>query len=173
MMKSVSLVKDEVYTHVHHIVPKHAGGTDDPSNLVELTIEDHAIAHRMLWKLYGRKEDWCAWTGLSGLDEENRRAGCSLTQDRLWEQGRHNFQKEGHVNPAHTDKQRKMHSKRMKGNNLGSLINRDETYRSKQADGARGNTNVRGTVWVVNDIGKRRRVKPDQIPEGYQRVAKA
>ena len=162
-------MRDEVYTHIHHIIPKHAGGTDDPSNLVELTIEDHAIAHRMLWKLYGRKEDWCAWTGLSGLDEENRRAACSLTQDRLWEQGRHNFQK---VNASTLPKNRKMHSERMKGNTLGSLKKITPEYRKKQADGARGNTNVRGTVWVVNDIGKRRRVKPDQIPEGYQRVAK-
>ena len=162
-------MRDEVFTHIHHIIPKHAGGTDDPSNLVELTIEDHAIAHRMLWKLYGRKEDWCAWTGLSGLDEENRRAACSLTQDRLWEQGRHNFQKK---NDAHTPEGRKRRSERMKGNTLGSLKKITPEFRKKQADGARGNTNVRGTVWVVNDIGKRRRVKPDQIPEGYQRVAK-
>jgi len=25
-------------THKHHIIPKHIGGTDDPSNLIELTI---------------------------------------------------------------------------------------------------------------------------------------
>ena len=31
-----------IYHHKHHIVPKHLGGTDDPSNLVELTIEGHA-----------------------------------------------------------------------------------------------------------------------------------
>jgi hypothetical protein len=31
--------------HKHHIIPKHAGGTNDPSNLVELTIEQHAEAH--------------------------------------------------------------------------------------------------------------------------------
>ena len=33
------------------------GGTDDPSNLVELTIYDHAIAHRHLWKMYGDDGD--------------------------------------------------------------------------------------------------------------------
>ena len=44
--------------HLHHIVPKHMGGTDDPSNLVELAIEEHAEAHRLLWEEHNRKEDW-------------------------------------------------------------------------------------------------------------------
>jgi hypothetical protein len=53
-------------THTHHIVPRHAGGTDDPSNLIELTIEEHAEAHKLLWETYGRDEDRLAWLGLSG-----------------------------------------------------------------------------------------------------------
>jgi len=52
--------------HLHHIVPRHAGGTDDPSNLVELTIEEHAEAHRVLYEEHGRAEDRWAWLGLSG-----------------------------------------------------------------------------------------------------------
>ena len=52
--------------HKHHIIPKHAGGTDDPSNLVELTIEEHAEAHRVLWETHGRWQDKMAWLALSG-----------------------------------------------------------------------------------------------------------
>jgi len=52
--------------HVHHIIPRHAGGTNHPSNLIQLTVEDHAIAHRHLWKLYGRWQDKLAWLMLSG-----------------------------------------------------------------------------------------------------------
>lgn len=52
--------------HIHHIVPKHAGGTDDPSNLIELTTEEHAEAHRLLYEQYGRWQDYCAWQALSG-----------------------------------------------------------------------------------------------------------
>ena len=55
-----------VVLHKHHIVPKHAGGSDDPYNLVELTVEEHAEAHRILFEQYGRKEDELAWKGLSG-----------------------------------------------------------------------------------------------------------
>ena len=53
--------------HKHHIIPKHAGGTDDPSNLIELTVEEHAEAHRVLFEQYGKKEDELAWKGLSGI----------------------------------------------------------------------------------------------------------
>jgi hypothetical protein len=52
--------------HKHHIIPRHAGGTDDPSNLVELSIEEHAEAHRVLYKKYDRWQDNYAWLGLSG-----------------------------------------------------------------------------------------------------------
>lgn len=40
--------------HKHHIIPKHAGGSDDPSNIVVLTVEEHAEAHRKLYEKHGR-----------------------------------------------------------------------------------------------------------------------
>lgn len=53
--------------HKHHIIPRHMGGTDDPSNLVELTPEEHAEAHRKLYEEHGRWQDRVAWIGLAGL----------------------------------------------------------------------------------------------------------
>ena len=53
--------------HLHHIIPRHAGGTDDPSNLVELTPEEHAEAHRILYEEHGHWQDRVAWIGLAGL----------------------------------------------------------------------------------------------------------
>ena len=53
--------------HTHHIVPKHMGGTDDPLNLIELTIEEHAEAHIILYEQHGRWQDKVAWQGLLGL----------------------------------------------------------------------------------------------------------
>jgi hypothetical protein len=52
--------------HKHHIIPKHMGGTDDSDNLVELTIEEHAEAHKILYEKFGKIEDYWAWKGLSG-----------------------------------------------------------------------------------------------------------
>ena len=42
------------------------GGTDDPSNIVELTTEQHAHIHKRLYELYGYWQDKCAWKALSG-----------------------------------------------------------------------------------------------------------
>ena len=52
--------------HLHHIIPKYMGGTDDPSNLVELTVEEHAEAHRLLYEQHGNWQDKIAWQALSG-----------------------------------------------------------------------------------------------------------
>lgn len=52
--------------HIHHIIPQYLGGTNDPSNLVELTVEEHAEAHRLLYEQHGNWQDYCAWQALSG-----------------------------------------------------------------------------------------------------------
>jgi len=52
--------------HIHHIIPKYLGGTDDPRNLVELTVEEHAEAHRKLYEDYGNWQDRIAFLALSG-----------------------------------------------------------------------------------------------------------
>lgn len=57
--------------HKHHIVPKYMGGTDEPSNLVKLTIEEHAEAHKILWEKHGNWQDYLAWQGLlNRIDKE-------------------------------------------------------------------------------------------------------
>jgi len=53
--------------HRHHVTPRHVGGTDDPENIVRLTIIEHAEAHRKLFEEYGRWQDELAWKGLSAV----------------------------------------------------------------------------------------------------------
>ena len=46
------------------------GGTDAPSNLVELSVEEHALAHKKLYEDHGRQEDFLAWHGLAGYTKK-------------------------------------------------------------------------------------------------------
>ena len=85
--------------HKHHIVPKHAGGTDDPSNLIEVSVTQHAIFHYCEWRLHGRWEDKCAWQVLA-----------NNVKHPLHVKGR-----------KLTDTQRKYISERMKGNTHGAV----------------------------------------------------
>lgn len=66
--------------HWHHIIPRHAGGTDDPSNLVQLTLKEHAEAHRRLYEEFGRWQDKMAWEMLSGrkITEDARKMASKL-----------------------------------------------------------------------------------------------
>jgi hypothetical protein len=56
------------------------GGTDKPSNLVKLTVEEHAQAHLKLYQQYGKKEDLVAYKCLMGYltKQEIIREICSL-----------------------------------------------------------------------------------------------
>jgi hypothetical protein len=40
------------YVEKHHIIPRCLGGSDDDDNLVELTPEEHYLAHQLLVKIY-------------------------------------------------------------------------------------------------------------------------
>ena len=43
------------------------GGTDDHSNLIELSVEEHAEAHKKLYEEYGNQYDRIAYEALSGM----------------------------------------------------------------------------------------------------------
>lgn len=46
------ILPTDVYTERHHIIPKCMGGDDSTSNLIELTAEEHFLAHQLLVKMY-------------------------------------------------------------------------------------------------------------------------
>lgn len=52
--------------HNHHIVPRHLGGSNESTNLLRVTIEEHAEIHKKLWETEGRWQDYIAWKALSG-----------------------------------------------------------------------------------------------------------
>ena len=58
--------------HKHHIIPRHMGGGDNPSNLYECTIEEHAELHFDLYLSYGKYEDYIAYNMLAGRQVRER-----------------------------------------------------------------------------------------------------
>jgi hypothetical protein len=96
-------------THKHHIIPRYMGGTDEPENLVEVTVTQHAMFHFCNYQLWGNEEDRLAWRGLTGQitpDEvaleamslggkkggnkhkENKTGICGMTSEELSEAGK-------------------------------------------------------------------------------------
>ena len=72
----------DVIWHRHHMVPKHAGGTDEPSNLLKCNPAMHAMMHRIRYEETGDKYDYIAWKSLlkqmtynEAQHEANRESG--------------------------------------------------------------------------------------------------
>lgn len=148
--------------HSHHIVPRYEGGSDDPSNLVDLTVVQHAMWHFAEWQRKGNPQDKLAWKLLSqevSKEErfiETRKLGGSIsgviTRDKKL--GIHGLPKEEILKNA------------QKGGTLGGQKNKELYYDSKQGfyseetrekavESCRNNKSGRFDPNLQSDLGKR------------------
>jgi hypothetical protein len=177
--------------HKHHIVPRHMGGTDDSSNLITLTVEEHAEAHRQLFEQYGKEEDRIAWLTLSGQASrpEIMRMACKLGRkktDKILEErygeGWRTVQAKNASNALQEKLQKDLNFKqkflekikngRLLGvesaKSLESRKKRKETFsRNKHQQGSK-NSNY-GKIWIKNSTLMQNKTHPkDQpIPDGW------
>jgi hypothetical protein len=126
--------------HKHHIVPRHMGGTDDPSNLIELTVEEHAEAHRKLYEEHGHIEDYCAWKGLSGQigKEEIIRLLMDPTGRVHTEETKQKISQSHKGKPKHTEKSKEKLRQFRTGMKLS------EEHKAKISKSLEGNTRMVG-----------------------------
>ena len=98
--------------HNHHILPKHAGGTDDPSNIIKLTVEEHSLTHLKLYQESGRNEDLWAYKMLA----KNKNIDISGENHPMW-------------GKKHSDESKRKMSESKKGKNhpMWGKIPSDET----------------------------------------------
>lgn len=96
--------------HLHHLVPKHRGGTD-ADGLVEVSVIRHAMFHFCEWRLHGHWQDKTAWKMLVG-SQEHPRTGSTNSEERRAEISRRN--KELWANPEHRAKMKKAFSEAAK-----------------------------------------------------------
>jgi hypothetical protein len=83
-----------VYYERHHIIASCQGGSDDPSNLIYLTAEDHFIAHLLLARGHNTKGLWLAVHSMTmtthGREIKHRRAFAKIRLE-ISDQARHIF----------------------------------------------------------------------------------
>lgn len=76
---------------IHHKIPKYANGPDVPANLIPLSHEDHAFAHKLLFENYGNYYDLCAYKMRLGLSEEAHVALHKGRIQQMYEKGQGRF----------------------------------------------------------------------------------
>ena len=101
------------------------GGTDDPSNLIELSVEEHAEAHKKLYEEYGNEYDRIAYEALSGmikkeeviqqvLSEAGKRGGAP--KGRVpWNKGKKGVQKNPYLSELNKSRKGQPLSQEVKG----------------------------------------------------------
>jgi hypothetical protein len=147
------------------------GGTDDPHNLIELTVAEHAEAHRKLYEEHGKKEDYLAWKGLSG----------EIGKEQII----HEMRKAGGLKGANSEKNPWKNPEWHKQNNprfdseyqsrVGKLANTGEALEKKKKTFSKikhqqGEKNsMYGKRWIHSLTEKRSTTidKGDPLPEGW------
>lgn len=72
-----TLKTESDYHEAHHIVPRSFGGSDNKSNMVNLTPREHFVAHLLLAKIHGGKM-WAALKFMAGVGTKSA-AGVRVT----------------------------------------------------------------------------------------------
>lgn len=152
--------------HKHHIIPRHMGGTDDPSNLVELTVEEHAEAHRLLYEEHGKQEDYLAWRSLSGLIgkeeyhyERSRLGGLN---------GKGRILTKEHKEKIAISQIGEKNSQYGKSPSKKTLNKRKKTFKKIRHSQGKRNSQY-GTCWITNGVDNKKIKKDDSFPNGWYR----
>jgi hypothetical protein len=133
--------------HKHHIVPKH--------DLVTLTIQEHAEAHRILFEQYNRWQDRIAWLTLSGQIDSAEAARLSRI--------------ESNKTRVYSEKTKKKISESNKGKRKSVATEFKSGMRnSPNTEFKKGNTNHNaGKIWI-NDGKNNIAIELNSvIPEGW------
>ena len=163
--------------HWHHQTPRHAGGTDEPTNLAHLTVEEHAEAHLALYLEHGRQQDWDAYHGLAGLigkEELFYNSSSRGGQAPLSEESKDKIRQAHLGKPKHTEESKALISAARKGKALSeehkakisqSLIGNQRSLghqptaeaKKKLSEAAKGNQNAKGTNQKQHTEANKRR----------------
>jgi len=172
--------------HKHHIIPKHMGGSDDPSNLTELTRKEHAEAHMKLYEQYGKKEDLGAYYLLTGQTDEAAKICSSLgglVQGKINAENGHMTRIQKLADPVAAGKKggatTMLRGKGAFGDpaeRLKSCIKGGQLQGKRNAESGHlkriaqlPNTRNKGKIWITNGVTNRMIMSTEDIPNGYKK----
>ena len=120
---------EDMYTEVHHILPKCMGGTNEKCNLVRMPIRYHIIAHMLLASAFpDEKKIVIAVTAIlspgKGNQQINRKNQFSKISTRLISKFREEANK-ARIGFKHSEKSKKVMSEKAKINNLGRKVSEE------------------------------------------------
>ena len=147
--------------HLHHIIPKHMGGSDEPDNLIELSIEAHAEAHKKLWEEHGNWEDKIAWKALSGqitMSEASKEAKAIGQKLGGQIQGAKSVEN-GHLQRICTDEVRRLGAKARYEKHGHIHSNMSEEAKKRYQEGHSKGGKIGGVIstsvrWICHECGK-------------------
>jgi hypothetical protein len=152
--------------HKHHVIPRHMGGSDEPSNIIEVTIEEHAELHLALYLEYGLLADWIACNMLAGQmgKEEFMLERCKLGGSVKWTDYRrkrygelrkgykHSEETKRKISESHRGKKKHTEEskKKLREFNTGKVISKET--RRKLSQNHNGLKPNKGKTWWTNGI---------------------
>ena len=151
--------------HKHHIIPKHMGGSNEENNLIELTIEEHAEAHKKLYEEHGHWQDYLAWQGLSGLmskeeivkqmlSEAGKRGGAARSKEN-------NIRVARNAAKANWKKNKEIILETLRKNALESKKLKEETGK-----GIGGHPKNKW-IWINDGENNKKVLSEERIPNGW------
>ena len=166
-------------THKHHIIPKYMGGTDEPENIVKVTVTQHAMFHFCNYQLWGNIEDRIAWRGLAGLSTRD-----DLLKELFTEFGRRSHEKYRKNIEENPELEEEYMRKRKETWNLNreknikklifSACSPEAIAKKKQTlveiEHQQGEKNSQyGTMWITDgtEKGSRKIQREEPIPDGF------
>lgn len=128
--------------HNHHIIPRHMGGSDDPSNLVQVTVEQHAQLHKQLWEEFGHWQDELAWKGLSQMIDKQELISKVISNTHKGKKVSDETRKKMSDNSPWKNKKRDASTiEKMKENNRNKGLKLDDAIKNKISNSLKGSKN--------------------------------
>jgi hypothetical protein len=174
--------------HKHHLTPKYCGGSDDPSNLIEVSIVQHAMFHYCNWRLWNSWQDRLAWKTLSGQISNSEASYLAKIEGgkkgtKIWsalvkndQNVRENFSrsiKSRWLDKKSREKNLQVSRENLKKARMAALskeakLKRKETF--SKINHQKGSKNSQhGKMWIMNPIFKKvsKINRNSEIPKGW------